>query len=376
MNTKIIIALIAGVGIMISSYTCIHTPPASRASTGAGVEASSSLSSNGLNRREGALDMSLADNIKVAWKFLFGGVDRNPDVTLPSVAVDLSHFNGNGDSQLNATWLGHSSLMIHIDGCKILTDPVFERKISIVGPKRFNADYPMTIDALPDIDAVIISHDHYDHLNKWTIKRLNARTEKFIVPLGVGARLVKWGIPRERIVTLDWWETYQLEDKLKVTATPAQHFSGRGLFDRNKTLWASWVISGPDHKVFFSGDSGYFPGFKEIGKTHGPFDMTFLECGAYNLMWHKIHMLPEETVQAHIDLGGKILHPIHWGTFNLSMHPWYEPMVRITAAAALKNVELVTPVAGATTCFGHTVRENKWWETAMPSIGKSHPAPI
>lgn len=341
-----------------------------------GIEITTKLINRGSDRRDDALDMSFKDNLKAGWKFLFGGEDRTPDAPLPAVAVDLSHFNGEGDSQLNATWLGHASLMIHIDGYKILTDPVFERKVTLVGPSRFNADYPLTIDALPAIDAVIISHDHYDHLNKWTIQQLGARTEKFIVPLGVDAHLIKWSIPSERIVTLDWWETHALDDKLKVTATPAQHFSGRGLFDRNKTLWASWVISGPDHKVFFSGDSGYFPGFKEIGNTHGPFDMTFLECGAYDLMWHQVHMLPEETVQAHIDLGGKVLHPIHWGTFNLALHSWYEPMVRVTAAAERHNVTLATPVAGGTTCFGRSQKAGKWWEAVMPPIRQSQPAPL
>lgn len=361
---------------MTASQSCLQSTPVTSSQINSKIEASSQLKSSGFSRGEDVLDMSFMDNLKTTWKFLFGGVDRKPDTPLPAVSADLSHFKSSGGRQLNATWLGHASLMINIDGYKVLTDPVFERRISLIGPTRFNSGFPVRINDLPSIDTVIISHDHYDHLNKWTVQQLSTKTETFIVPLAVGARLEKWGVPRERIVELDWWETHDLDGQLKVTATPAQHFSGRGLFDRNKTLWASWVIEGPIHKIFFSGDSGYFPGFKAIGETHGPFDMTFLECGAYDLMWHKVHMLPEETVQAHIDLKGIVLHPIHWGTFNLALHPWYEPMMRISAAAAQKNIELATPMAGATTCFGDPQKKEKWWETALKKIETPQPAPL
>ena len=201
---------------------------------------------------------------------------------------------------------------------------------------------------------------------------MNARTRHFIVPLAVGDRLVKWGIPEFKIVELDWWQEYYCDPTLMIAATPAQHFSGRGLTDRNKTLWASWVIGTPFHKIFFSGDSGYFDGFKQIGKAYGPFDMTFIECGAYNTAWAQVHMFPEQTVQAHCDLGGNLLHPIHWGTFNLALHPWYEPMERLTAAAKAAGIQTATPVVGATTVYGKHMRPNKWWKPAMDPVGKPH----
>ncbi|MCD4675412.1 MAG: MBL fold metallo-hydrolase, partial [Desulfobacula sp.] len=263
-----------------------------------------------------ALTMTAKDGFSSTWRFLFDKNNQTPDRVLSSQPVKLINFNTDRKDQLNSTWLGHSSLMINMNGYKILTDPVFEKKVSIVGPKRFNGDLPLNPEELSDIDVVIISHDHYDHLNKYSIKLLTPITQRFIVPLAVGKRLICWGVPEDKIIELDWWEEYAFDDLLNITATPAQHFSGRGLGDKNKTLWASWVITTPDYKIFFSGDSGYFKGFKAIGEKFGPFDMTFIECGAYNELWRPVHMFPEETVQAHLYLKGNILHPIHWGTFN------------------------------------------------------------
>ncbi len=286
-------------------------------------------------------------------------------MALPLKPVDLSYFTGPEKGQLNITWLGHSSLLINIDGYRILADPVFEKRISVLGPTRFNGEVPLRIEDLPPIDAVIISHDHYDHLNKLSVQRLTSKTNKFIVSLGIGDLIEKWGVPRYKIVELDWWQEFYFDQQLMFAATPAQHFSGRGLTDRNKTLWASWVIKTPSHRIFFSGDSGYFDGFKRIGETYGPFDMTFIECGAYNKAWAQVHLFPEQTVQAHMDLKGKVLHPIHWGTFNLAMHPWYEPMERLTAAALANQVEVATPIVGETTRYGQQLPVARWWHEAM-----------
>ena len=316
-----------------------------------------------------ALNMSFTQFVSTTWDFLFADNQRIPDAELPVKPVNLSHFNNPDIDQLNVTWLGHSSLMINIDGYKILTDPVFEKRISIFGPTRFNGEVPLDIEEIPEVDAIIISHDHYDHLNKYTVQRLIDKPNKFIVPLAVGALLEDWGVPRDKIVELDWWQEHRLGQNLMIAATPAQHFSGRGLLDRNATLWASWVIQTRSHSVFFSGDSGYFGGFKQIGEKYGPFDMTFIECGAYGEGWPKVHMFPEETVQAHQDLKGNVLHPIHWGTFNLALHPWYEPMVRLTVAADSKNVMIATPIVGETTVYGSHIRSARWWEEVMERSG-------
>ena len=308
---------------------------------------------------------SAGEFIGSAWKFLFTGDQRTPNDRLPRQQVDLSKFNSEGKNQLNATWLGHSSLLINIDGYKIITDPVFEKKVSFFGPTRFNGEVPLDVELLPEIDLVLISHNHYDHLNKYSIQLLNGRTKRFIVPLAVGPQLEEWGVPRAKITELDWWDEIFIDKNFMIAAAPTQHFSGRGLTDRDETLWASFVVKTQNHKIYFTGDSGYFDGFKKIGEKYGPFDMTFIECGAYNEKWHHIHMYPEETVQAHLDLKGKILHPIHWGTFNLSLHSWYEPMERLSKAAELAGVKTATPIVGETTVNDSNIPTEKWWEEAM-----------
>lgn len=297
--------------------------------------------------------------------FLFSRNERTPKDSLPRQNADLTLFCNRADDQLNVTWLGHSSLMINIDGFRILTDPVFENKVSFLGPSRFNGQLPLHPDQLDSVDVVLISHNHYDHLNKWSIKQLKDKTDRFIVPLAVGAQLEKWGVDRNKITELDWWQDFTFHGELNITATPAQHFSGRGLTDRDETLWASFVVRGPHHNIFYGGDGGYFEGFKKIGRQYGPFDMTFLECGAYNVDWIHIHMMPEQTAQAHLDLQGKILHPIHWGTFNLALHPWYEPMQRISRAADSLDITLATPIVGGTTVYDKPIVQNRWWESQL-----------
>jgi L-ascorbate metabolism protein UlaG (beta-lactamase superfamily) len=369
MKLKILICLITGMAI----GQCIITKTAVMGNSdpipAEKIEGSPEVIDGKFNDMGNALNMSFTDYVSTTWDFLFTRNNRIPDTELPVKPVDLAPFNSKDGDQFNVTWLGHSSLMINIDGYKILADPVFERRISLFGPTRFNGDVPLDIQQVPNVDAVIISHDHYDHLNKYTVQRLIKKSNKFIVPLKVSGLLVGWGVPRDKIVELDWWQEYRLDQKLMVAATPAQHFSGRGITDRNKTLWASWVIKTPSHRLFFSGDSGYFGGFKQIGDKYGPFDMTFLECGAYGEGWPRVHMFPEQTVQAHLDLKGNVLHPIHWGTFNLALHPWYEPMMRLTDAANHANVKIATPVAGETTVYSRPIPSARWWGQAMALSG-------
>jgi len=251
---------------------------------------------------------------------------------------------------LAANWYGHSSALVEVDGYRVLTDPVWSRRCSPsrrVGPERMH-EVPVPLEALPALDAVLISHDHYDHLDMDTIVGLaHSQRAPFVVPLGVGAHLRKWRIPDNRIVELDWHESHSIGE-LTLICTPARHFSGR-LFARNTTLWASWVIIGPRHRAFFGGDTGYTKSFTEIGVDHGPFDLSLLPVGAYHPAWPDIHMNPEEAVRAHLDIaeaGKGLLLPIHWATFRLAPHPWSEPIERLLTAADSAGVEVTVPRPG------------------------------
>jgi len=321
-------------------------------------------------RQEGETEVStlaLKEYPKMIWQFFFERGEKFPEGVLPQQKLNISKmFQENGEEGgLKAAWLGHSSLLINIDGFSVLTDPVFEKKVSPIGPSRFNPELPFELAALEAVDLVLISHNHYDHLNKYSIKKLADKARMFVVPLGVGDTLVKWGVSSDKVFELDWWQEVETFNGLEIIATPTQHFSGRGLFDRNKTLWASFVIRTQKHSVFFSGDSGYFYGFREIGQKYGPFDVAFLECGAYNERWKDVHMMPEETVQAFLDLGGKVLQPIHWATFNLALHPWYEPIERVTSEAWNKSVHISAPMMGELVDYRQPIVTEFWWHPAM-----------
>jgi L-ascorbate metabolism protein UlaG (beta-lactamase superfamily) len=265
---------------------------------------------------------------------------------------------------LSVCWYGHSTALVEVDGYRVLADPVWSRRCSpsrTVGPQRMH-DVPAPLEALPAVDAVVISHDHYDHLDVDTIMAL-ARTQRapFFVPLGVGAHLRKWGIPESRIVELDWHESGQVGD-LTLICTPARHFSGR-FVTRNTTLWASWVIAGPRHRAFFGGDTGYTKSFAEIGAEHGPFDLTLLPIGAYHPAWPDIHMNPEDAVLAHLDVaeaGSGLLVPVHWATFKLAPHPWVEPVERLLKAADPAGVHVLVPKPGQRVDPDTSVEA--WWQ--------------
>lgn len=262
-----------------------------------------------------------------------------------------------------ASWYGHSSAMIEVDGYRVLADPVWSRRCSpsrAVGPARMH-DVPLLIEALPAVDAVVISHDHYDHLDIDTIVALaHSQRAPFLVPLGIGAHLRKWGISENRIVELDWYESHRIGD-LTLVCTPARHFSGR-LFTRDTTLWASWVVMGPSHRAFFGGDTGYTKSFAEIGAEFGPFDLTLLPIGAYHPAFSDIHMNPEDAVRAHLDLtdaDAGLMMPIHWATFRLAPHPWAEPAERLVAAADAEGVRIAVPVPGGRVDGESTF--DPWW---------------
>ena len=302
------------------------------------------------------------DIMKAYWND--GRKQATPKQQVP--VMPLSADNLEADQTDAVFRLGHSTILLRLDGDFILLDPVFSERafpVQWMGPKRFHQT-PLSISELPAIKAVVISHDHYDHLDKNAIKELDAKVGTFITPLKVGKHLKDWGIAEQKIVELDWWQHTQL-DQIKITATPSQHFSGRGLFDRDETLWASWVIQGWDSNIFFSGDTGYFPGFKEIGEKFGPFDITLMEAGAYNELWSDIHMMPEQTVQAHIDLKGKVMVPIHNGTFDLALHEWFEPLETIHQLAEKNDITVATPIFGEQLNVKAPQVTKLWWHEVM-----------
>lgn len=309
--------------------------------------------------------MSLGKGLSLLPQMLSDEGEKLPSKTLPMELRQSSDFGGLSESETRVTWLGHSSFILEINGLTLLLDPMLGPQASPVSfmAERFPDILPISAEDLPAVDAVLFSHDHYDHLDYPTILAIKDKVKHFYVPLGLGAHLQHWGVSSENITELDWWEEASFEG-LKLACTPSQHFSGRGLADRDQTLWCSWVIEGKAGKVFFSGDSGYFGGFKKIGEKYGPFDLTLLECGQYNLLWTEIHMLPEQTLQAHLDLKGEILIPIHWGAFQLSLHDWYEPVERLTAAAAKYSaVELATPIIGQSFKLNTTPPQKRWWKS-------------
>lgn len=269
------------------------------------------------------------------------------------------------------TWYGHATVLVELDGFKVLTDPIWSERcspFSWIGPQRYVAP-PVALSDLPDLDAVIISHDHYDHLDEATVRALDERGVTFYVPLGVGSHLERWGVTRYE--ELDWWQhaVIRHEDgsQLRLQATPAQHFSGRGALDRDKTLWASWAILGPEHRVWFGGDTGYFAGvFEEMGKLLGPFDLTIVPIGAYDLLWPEIHLDPEEAITTHRVMRGEAMLPIHWGTFNLAVHPWAEPIERALAEAKVHDVKLYTPRHGQSLTTLDAPVANPWWRGSAP----------
>lgn len=265
--------------------------------------------------------------------------------------------------ELRVTWLGHSTLLIDIDGRRILTDPVWYSRVSPFrqfGPKRF-FENPLPIDQLPPIDYILLSHDHYDHLDKHAIIKLTQQGIRVLTLLGVKKRLTDWGVNPELVSELNWWDTLLLDFNFKITVAPARHFSGRWLGDRFKTLWGSFAIKGPVHNIYFGADSGYYDGFKTIGERLGPFDVAMLEIGAYNPAWENIHMGPENAVKAAKDLGSPPLLPIHWGTFNLAMHPWKEPVEKLVAEAGKEHVTLLLPAPGETLAINGQPHNSQWW---------------
>lgn len=292
-----------------------------------------------------------------------GAEHTAPDAPPPIEARRRGDF-GDAPQGLRITWLGHSTSLVEIDGHRLLLDPVWSDRASPVswaGPRRFHPP-PLPLAELPPVDAVVISHDHYDHLDHDAIVALADRVPLFVVPLGVGAHLERWGVSAARIVELDWWGEAAV-GALTLTATPARHFSGRSMVmaDRNATLWAGWAIRGPEHRVYYSGDTAMSPDFSEIGRRLGPFDASLIEVGAYDALWADVHLGPEQAIEAHRLVRGGVLIPVHWGTFDLALHPWTEPVERLLVAASRTSARVAIPKPGQTVLPAAQPPVARWW---------------
>jgi L-ascorbate metabolism protein UlaG (beta-lactamase superfamily) len=303
--------------------------------------------------------------LKVLAEYTKDHPNRTPGLKPGPFAADLSALNNLPPNSLRVTWMGHSSLLIEIDGKRILTDPVWVKRASPVqffGPERF-FPAPVALKDLPPIDGIILSHDHYDHLDEATVKILGKKSIPFFCSLGVGGILEKWGISKNQITEFDWWQENEIWPGFKLIAAPARHFSGRGIRNRDTTLWASYIIKGPKHKVYFGADSGIHPLFKTIGEKYGPFDIAMLEIGAYNELWKDIHMGPENAADAFMAVNANIMMPIHWGTFNLAFHTWTQPIETLLDIAKKKNIKLLVPQPGETYTYNGLPYINQWWQS-------------
>ena len=290
--------------------------------------------------------------------------ETKPEIDVPVVILDSSDIADFKDRTC-LIWFGHSAFLLQADNKNILIDPMFGNvpsPYSWLGSSRFTTTLPISVENLPHIDAVIISHDHYDHLDYGSIQKLKDKVKMFYTPLGVGVHLEKWGIEKERIIEMDWWDKIIHENTI-FRCVPAQHFSVRNLNTSNSTLWCSWIIKSENENIYFSGDGGYGDHFKEIGEKFGPFDFAMMECGQYNEKWPDIHMFPEQTAQAGVDLKAKQIMPIHWGAFRLAQHAWSEPVERVINAANELNLPIVIPKIGEPIIIQETINYSKetWW---------------
>ncbi|MBN1185017.1 MAG: MBL fold metallo-hydrolase [Bacteroidales bacterium] len=290
---------------------------------------------------------------------------KKPEFKVPVNKLTREDFKGNPSQKLKVIWLGHVGMLLDLDGLRILVDPVLGLRaspISWAGVKRLH-ETPLEISEIPEIDILLLSHDHYDHMDMPTLKSFRGKNTKFLVPLGVKATLLQWGILSQNIVEMDWHETFTLNNT-QFISIPCQHFSGRRFNNRDKTLWCSWAVKGKHGSFFHSGDTGFFDGYKDIGEKYGPFDLAMIGIGAYNRLWAQIHTFPEEAAKVHEFIRAKQLLPIHWGTFNLAFHSYLEPVMRLLECAKEKEIKLILPEIGERVDIENYRQDGYWWEKA------------
>jgi len=304
------------------------------------------------------------DVVEFVVEYFRGAKERKPPQPVPMVEMDPSVLYSIRDQGIRFIWLGHSTVYLEVDGTRVLIDPVWSDRASpfkIAGPRRSHR-VPIALADLPPIDIVVVSHDHYDHLDPGVVRELTPQGVRFAVPLGVGADLEAWGVATDQIIELDWWERASV-GPLELVATPARHFSGWQVTDRDSTLWASWTLVGPTSRVFYSGDSGWQDDFEKIGNDYGPFDLTIMKCGAYGDGWPDIHINGVQAVEANQLLKGSRMLPVHWLTFDLALHPWEEPVVQAVDTGAKLGVEVITPQLGELIDLQDLVTTTRWWES-------------
>lgn len=313
-----------------------------------------------INRRLTTMDVSLLSMPGLLKDFLTGRKKRQPPKPLKVESLNLEQFEDRKDKFV---WYGHSNVLFRVSGKNILMDPMFGPDASPIGPmrtRRFSENSLDLIDDLPELDLILLTHDHYDHLDYASIQKLKDKTKAFWVALGMKRHLLKWKIPKNKIKEFDWWEELELGE-LRVIFTPSRHFSGRGAFDRSKSLWGGWIILSDTQKIYWSGDGGYDSHFREVGERYGPFDWGFMECGQYNEKWHQIHMYPEEAVLASQEARVKTAIPVHWGAFSLALHDWTDPISRFSREASEKKIKGCYPRLGQIITSGEEPSE-PWWE--------------
>lgn len=316
---------------------------------------------NGVFENLSATELMIAkvSMLKMTWRFFNKPKETVPSKTLPSIKTDLHSLNS---EEPTIVWFGHSSYLIRVNGKHILVDPVLSGHASpfSFGGKSFPGADIYKPDDFPEIDLLLLTHDHYDHLDHRTILRMQHKFRRIYCSLGVSSHLLHWGIDEGLITELDWWDQVSIEGNMELIAAPARHFSGRTM-TRNKTLWSSFILKTGNHSIYIGSDSGYDSHFKTIGEKHGPFDIAILETGQYNEDWPLIHMMPEEAVQASMDLKSKLLMPVHWGKFALAFHTWNEPVQRVLAKARELQVPVTTPMIGEPVILGKNHPDKEWW---------------